>query len=95
MKESWSETLWNEEIRRRCGVVDIAEKVREARLRWYGHVIRRDEGELVRDIMECRDQKMWCGRQCREGEGSKVEMIWTCNKKRLKRVGRLGGEPGM
>ncbi len=32
MKESWSETLWNEEIRR-CEVVDIAEKVREARLR--------------------------------------------------------------
>jgi hypothetical protein len=52
MKESWSETLWNEEIRRSCEVVDIAEKVREARWRWYGHVIRRDEGELVRDIME-------------------------------------------
>jgi hypothetical protein len=32
-------------------VVDIAEKVREARLRWYGYVIRRDEGELVRDII--------------------------------------------
>jgi hypothetical protein len=31
---------------------EIAENVREARLRWYGHVIRRDEGELVRDIME-------------------------------------------
>jgi hypothetical protein len=26
-----------------------AEMVREARLRWYGYVIRRDEGELVRD----------------------------------------------
>jgi hypothetical protein len=39
-----SEILWNEEIRRRSGEVDIAEKVREARLRWYGHVIRRDEG---------------------------------------------------
>ena len=51
MKESLPETLWNEKIRR-CGVVDIAEKVREARLRWYGHVIRRDEGELVRDIIE-------------------------------------------
>ena len=45
------ETLWNEEIRR-YGVVDITEKVREARLRWYGHIIRGDEGELVRDIME-------------------------------------------
>ena len=74
MKESWSETLWNEEVRR-CGVVDIAEKMREARLRWYGHVIRRDEGELVRYIMERRDQKMWCGRHCREGEESKVEMV--------------------
>ena len=51
MKESWSETLWNEEIRR-YGVVDVAKKVREVRLRWYGHVLRRDEGELVRDIME-------------------------------------------
>jgi hypothetical protein len=28
-------------------VVDIAEKVREARLRWCGHVIRRDEREMV------------------------------------------------
>jgi hypothetical protein len=29
MKESWSETLWNEEIRR-YGVVDIPEKMKEA-----------------------------------------------------------------
>ena len=35
MKRSEDEGRW----------VDIAEKVREARLRWYGHVIRRDEGE--------------------------------------------------
>ncbi len=40
MKESWSETLWNEEIRR-CGVVDIAEKMREARLRDEGKLRRR------------------------------------------------------
>jgi hypothetical protein len=51
MKESWSEILWNEEIRR-CGMVDIAEKVKETRLRWYGHVIKRGEGELVTDIMQ-------------------------------------------
>ena len=81
MKVMQSETLWNEEIRRRCEVVDIAEKVREAKLRRYGHVIRRDEGEPVRD-MEWRDKKMCGGRHRREGEGSKVEMVWSCNKKR-------------
>jgi hypothetical protein len=42
----------NKVIRRRCGVVDIAEKVIEARLRCCGHVIRRDVGELLRNIME-------------------------------------------
>jgi hypothetical protein len=57
MKESWSEALRNEEIRGRYEVVDIAEKVREVRLRWYGHIRRRDEGELVRDIMELIDQR--------------------------------------
>ena len=56
MKESWSETLWNEEIRR-CGVVNIAEKIREARLRRYGQVIKKDEGELVRDVMESKDKR--------------------------------------
>jgi hypothetical protein len=34
-EDCWSDTPWNEKIRR-CRVVDIAEKVREARLRWYG-----------------------------------------------------------
>ena len=41
----------NNEIRD-VGWQTLQKKVREARLRWYEHVIRRDEGELVRDIME-------------------------------------------
>ena len=32
-------------------MIDITEKVREARLR-YGHLARRDETEPIRDIME-------------------------------------------
>ena len=53
MKGSHSGTLWNEDMRR-CGFVDNAEKVKEVhvRLRWYGDVLRRDEGESLRDIME-------------------------------------------
>jgi hypothetical protein len=66
MKESWSETLWNEEIRR-CEVVDFAEKVREARLRWCGYVTRRDEGELIREVLEYRQKKAEDGEDAMDG----------------------------
>ena len=39
----------------------IAEKERETRLRWYEHVIRRDEGELIRDIIWNEEIKSRCG----------------------------------
>ena len=34
---------------------------------------------------------MWCGRHCREGERSKVEMVWTRNKKRWRAGQRYYG----
>ena len=40
----------NEEIRRCAGVVCIAEKLREARLRWLGHVERRDQDTWVQRV---------------------------------------------
>ena len=46
------EMLRNEEIRERCGIVDIAEKMREARLRWFGHMERREAEEPARMAME-------------------------------------------
>lgn len=50
---------------------DITEKVREARIRLYRHVIRSDEEELFRNTMEERDRKkMWDRRHYREGEGN-------------------------
>ncbi|VDO18654.1 unnamed protein product [Heligmosomoides polygyrus] len=33
----------NDTIRQRFGVAPIAEKLREARLRWYGHVLRAND----------------------------------------------------
>ena len=34
---------------------------------------------------------MWGGRHCREGEGSKVEMVWICDKKIGRRTGQRHG----
>ena len=46
------ERLENDEIRRMAGVVKITEVIREARLRWFGHVLRMDGGEGVRRAWE-------------------------------------------
>ncbi len=37
----------NEEIRARAGVANIGEKIREARLKWLGHVERKTEEDVV------------------------------------------------
>ena len=34
----------NEDIREVLGVACITDKVREARMRWYGHVLRMEDG---------------------------------------------------
>ena len=41
----------NEDICRLLGVACITDKVREARLRCYGHVERREEQSCIRKIM--------------------------------------------
>ena len=45
MRVSLKEKKKNDEIRKIAGVLCISEKIREQRLRWYGHVMRR-EGEV-------------------------------------------------
>ena len=57
-------------------MVDIAQKMREVRLRWYGQVIRRDEGEPVRHYGRNKSE-LWGGRHSREDE---AEMVLTCKK---------------
>ena len=53
--------LRNEEVRRRAGVpYELAERVDESVLRWFGHVERMDEGRLTK--------RVWRG----EVDGSRV-----------------------
>jgi len=58
----------NDDIRRILGVACITDKVREARLRWFGHAQCREEEDCVRRILEAdvrgqrsrgRQRKMW------------------------------------
>src|SRR6218665_2422744 len=41
----------NEVIRKTLGVAGITYKIREARLRWYGHVMRREDENSMKRIM--------------------------------------------
>ncbi len=58
----------NEDIREVLGVACITDKVREARMRWYGHVMRREDGCCIKRIMNAevygrrsrgRQKKRW------------------------------------
>ena len=42
-----SDNIRTEEIRARAGVANIGEKIRDARLRWLGHVERKTEDDVV------------------------------------------------
>ena len=44
--------ITNEEVKRRCGVENLEHRLRKTRLRWFGHVKRRDENSILRRAME-------------------------------------------
>ncbi len=46
----------NDYIRGSLGVADLRDKIRDHRLRWFGHVMRQDEEDLVRAIKGHREE---------------------------------------
>ena len=73
--------IWNEYIRKGLGVENIEKKMKESRLRWFGHVQRWDINQLVRKI------ERWCSRDLKRGRGrSKIENnLEDKSRKRYKR----------
>ena len=56
--ESHKDKKRNEVIRKTLGVACVTDKIREARLRWYGHVMRReDENSLKRITTAVEDDR--------------------------------------
>ncbi|XP_076949285.1 uncharacterized protein LOC143621880 [Bidens hawaiensis] len=45
-----SDRIRNDVFRERLGVANISDKIREGRLRWFGHVKRRQTTDLVRSV---------------------------------------------
>ena len=51
-KVRWQDRITNEEIRERCGVEDLKDRMRRTRLRWFGHVKRREESNILKRVYD-------------------------------------------
>ena len=45
---TWRDRLRSAEVARRCGVRELGDVLRMRRLGWFGHVVRREETEILR-----------------------------------------------
>ena len=48
----WKDMITNEEVRRRCSMENLEHKLRKMKLKWFGHVKRRDNSSILRRAME-------------------------------------------
>lgn len=63
----------NEEVRKRMKVGSFQDKVREACMRWYGHVLRREEAYVRK-----RTQRLMVGKRVQERPKIAIEKTWMC-----------------
>ena len=61
-RDQWEDEISNEAIRRDLGINSIEEVARQARLRWYGHVSRMDNGRIPKALLDAT-------LECRRGRG--------------------------
>ncbi|XP_041973821.1 uncharacterized protein LOC121729387 [Aricia agestis] len=87
----------NEYIRGSFGVASVVEKVKESRLRWYGHIQRRDDAYAVKKVLNIpnvykrpgRPPATWWNNIKREMDQESLTTETTQNRKFWrKRTGR-------
>ncbi len=49
---SLRERKTNDELRKMMGIEPVIDAVKRNRLRWFGHVLRKDESDWLRRVME-------------------------------------------
>ena len=69
--------LPSKELRERLGVDDLALVLQQNRLRWYGHVLRKDDDDWVKKCMEhevegSRPKKTWKEVVCEDCQARKL-----------------------
>ena len=48
----WQDKISNEKVRRRCKINKLENEIRSRRLRWFGHVKRKEGGNLIEGVMK-------------------------------------------
>ena len=55
----------NAAVRKQCSDIDrLGDLLQKRRLDWFGHVLRRDENELVKQVVDPKSKRDW---KCRLG----------------------------
>jgi hypothetical protein len=52
LKIGWRDRLSNQTVRQRCcGITQLSVHLQQRRLQWFGHILRKPEGELVKKVL--------------------------------------------
>jgi hypothetical protein len=73
----------NKHIRGSMKVISIEDKIREGRMRWYNHVMRRDDDHIMRKILNIQENLTW--------RATVEKDMWSkTSKKQMSRTEDLG-----
>ena len=73
------DTVSNKELRERLGIVDIMSLLQQNRLRWYGHVLRKEDNDWAK---KCMAYEVVGSRPRGRPKKTWLEVVWTARLNR-------------